>query len=249
MAAMSTHPGSQPTEPPLDIREKGGRREGVQQTSDRRLFMHLLAFGDCDDADAAARALEAAQLEGVVYADLNDPRGIAVLTLAERPDHFVTRVRSVLAKPPFSGYRFKPDFTMVGRTYAIGYEPELEDWLLQRPRRVVLGPNATWGIWYPLRRQGAFERLAPEERRQILGEHGKIGHRFGEAGHAQDIRLACFGLDRDDNDFVIGLIGKELHPLSACVEAMRGTRQTSQFMEKMGPFFVGRVVWQSALRV
>lgn len=248
MAAMSTHPGSQPTEQPLDIREKGGRREGVQQTSDRRLFMQLLAFGDCDDADGAARALESAQLEGVVYADLGDPRGIAVLTLSERPDHFVTRVRGVLAKPPFSGWRLKPELTMVGRTYAIGYEPELEDWLLQRPRRVVLGPDATWGIWYPLRRQGAFERLAPEERRQILGEHGRIGHRFGEAGHAQDIRLACFGLDREDNDFVIGLIGRELHPLSACVEAMRGTRQTSQFMEKMGPFFVGRTVWQSALR-
>lgn len=248
MAAMSSHPGSRPTEQPLDIREKGGRREGVQQTCDRRLFMQLLAFGDCDDADAAARALQSAQLEGVVYADLNDPRGIAVLTLSERPDHLVTRARGVLAKPPFSGWRLKPELTMVGRTYAIGYEPELEDWLLHRPRRVVLGPDAVWGIWYPLRRQGAFEGLAPEERRQILGEHGRIGHRFGEAGHAQDIRLACFGLDRNDNDFVIGLIGKELHPLSACVEAMRSTRQTSQYMEKMGPFLVGRTVWQSPLR-
>jgi chlorite dismutase len=44
---------------------------------------------------------------------------------------------------------------------------------------------------------------------------------------------------------VIGLIGKELFPLSACVQAMRKTRQTSSYIEKMGPFFVGRAVYQS----
>ncbi len=64
----------------------------------------------------------------------------------------------------------------------------------------------------------------------------------------QDIRLACFGLDHHDNDFVIGLLGRELVPLSACVQAMRGTRQTSQYMQQMGPFFIGRTLWQSPLR-
>jgi chlorite dismutase len=60
-----------------------------------------------------------------------------------------------------------------------------------------------------------------------------------------DVRLACFGLDRDDNDFVIGLIGKELHPLSAVVQAMRNTQQTSRYLDRLGPFFVGRAIWQS----
>ena len=58
------------------------------------------------------------------------------------------------------------------------------------------------------------------------------------------MRLACFGIDKMDNDFVIGLIGKELFPLSACVQAMRKTRQTSSFMQDMGPFFIGRAIWQ-----
>jgi len=58
------------------------------------------------------------------------------------------------------------------------------------------------------------------------------------------VRLACFGMDKNDNDFVIGLIGKELYPLSACVQAMRRTRQTSTLMEHMGPFFIGKAVWQ-----
>jgi chlorite dismutase len=55
------------------------------------------------------------------------------------------------------------------------------------------------------------------------------------------VRLACHGLDVADNDFVIGLIGKELHPLSHVVGAMRKTRQTAELMEQMGPFFVGHV--------
>ena len=41
---------------PLDIREKGGMRGGEQQTSDRRLFMQLLAFGNAGDtAEASPR--------------------------------------------------------------------------------------------------------------------------------------------------------------------------------------------------
>ena len=49
---------------------------------------------------------------------------------------------------------------------------------------------------------------------------------FGAADYAHDVRLACHGLDRDDNDFVIGLIGKDLFPLSAVVQSMRKTQQT-----------------------
>ena len=65
---------------------------------------------------------------------------------------------------------------------------------------------------------------------------------FGSADLAHDVRLACHGLDRDDNDFVIGLIGKELFPLSAVVQAMRRTQQTSLYLDRLGPFFVGRKV-------
>ena len=44
---------------------------------------------------------------------------------------------------------------------------------------------------------------------------------------------------------MVGLLGKELFPLSAIVQAMRKTQQTSLYLERLGPFFVGRVVWQS----
>jgi chlorite dismutase len=71
-------------------------------------------------------------------------------------------------------------------------------------------------------------------------------HAFGTSGFANDVRLACFGIDTNDNDFVIGLIGKELFPLSACVQAMRKTKQTAHYMQEMGPFFVGRAVLQQS---
>ena len=45
---------------------------------------------------------------------------------------------------------------------------------------------------------------------------------------------------------MIGLVGKDLHPLSHVVQAMRRTRQTSEFIAQMGPFFVGRAVFQHA---
>ena len=231
----------------LDLREKGGLRGGQPQTSDRRLFMQLLAFGRVRDMGALTRAVESAGFEGVLYKDVNDPQGVGLLTWHEDPDFFVSLLRAFFAESPFSDLAFKPEFTMLGRTYALGHEPDLEDWLLQKSRRAVLNPESPWAIWYPLRRTGEFSALPPEEQGPILAEHGRIGHAFGEAGYAQDVRLACFGLDPHDNDFVIGLVGARLFPLSACVQQMRRTRQTSRYIERMGPFFVGKAAWRSPI--
>ena len=68
----------------------------------------------------------------------------------------------------------------------------------------------------------------------MLAEHGGIGHAYGKAGYATDIRLAGHGLNKDDNDFIVGLLGKQLFPLSALVQHMRRTRQTSEFIQKNG---------------
>ena len=231
----------------LDIREKGGVRNGVQQVSDRRLFMQLLAFGDAEDTPPLIRALEAARIPGVLYADANDPRGVGLLTWSDAPDFFVGRLREFLQGAGFAPLTPKLEYTMLGRTYSLGHEPDLQDWLLEKPRRTVTNREWPWAVWYPLRRSGAFSALSPEEQTPILREHGKIGHAFGEAGYAQDVRLASFGLDKNDNDFVIGLIGAELFPLSACVQAMRKTKQTSQYIQQMGPFFVGKAIWQAQL--
>jgi len=225
-----------------DLSEKGGLKEGQPQRSDRRLFMQFLAFGGCSDAGAVVSHLANAADATVVYEDLNDPRGIAVLTVCEDPNVFLNRVRPRLTSGAMSGLSLKPEFTMFGRTYSLGYEPDLMEVLIDRPRRTVLNPDWPWAIWYPLRRSGAFAQLPADQQRTILAEHGQIGMTFGAADFAHDIRLACHGLDRDDNDFVIGLIGKDLYPLSAVVQAMRKTQQTSLYLDRLGPFFVGRKI-------
>jgi hypothetical protein len=242
------HPteGRRGPEPP-DLSEKGGMKDGQPQRSDVRLFMQFMAFDGCNESAPIADTLDRAKIPGVLYEDANDPRGIGLLTFSEDPDFFLDRVRPLFEDQPFHALVQKPEFTMLGRTYAIGYEPDLQDVLLQRPRRTVLNPLWKWGVWYPLRRSGKFAQLPPEEQRVILAEHGAIGMSFGAGDYAHDVRLACHGLDKADNDFIVGLVGKELFPLSAVVQAMRKTQQTALYLEHLGPFFVGRAVWQSAL--
>jgi len=175
---------------------------------------------------------------------MNVPRGFGLLTFSEQPLDFATRVRPIFSTPALGGIRFRPELSMLGRTYSTGYEADLEYWLLRRPRETVLNEAWPWAVWYPLRRSGEFERLEPREKGLILREHGTIGKAYGAQDLAHDVRLACHGLDANDNEFVIGLIGKQLHPLSHVVQAMRGTRQTSEYINQMGPFFVGRAAFR-----
>ena len=232
----------------VDVAEHGRSADGETTTLDRRLYMQLHAFGGARETSELIEALDSAGLEGVLYEDVNDPTGVALLTLSEQPEAFVSEYRAFLRGAPFGGLEPKPELTMLGRTYALGYEEDLEETLVERPRRRVLDPALTWAIWYPLRRAGSFEQLSRQEQNTILMEHGGIGMAFGRAGLGHDIRLACHGLDRADNDFVVGLLGPELHPLSIVVQRMRKTKQTSLHLERLGPFFVGKVAWQSRLQ-
>lgn len=229
----------------VDISEKGRSQDGSVISLNRRLYMQFLAFGAAQDTTLYASVLADTKIQGVLYEDLNDPNGLGLLTFSENPDDFLGKVRSFLRTQPFVGLQVKPEFTMFGRTYTIGYEDDLERVLIKRPIERITNPTLPWAVWYPVRRSGAFEQLPPDEQRTILMEHGGIGRAYGKADLAYDIRLACFGLDKNDNDFVIGLLGRELYPLSAIVERMRKTRQTSQYLTNLGPFFVGKVFWQS----
>jgi hypothetical protein len=231
----------------VDVLERGKDAEGNSIGLDRRLFMQLLAFGGCVDSGAVAAALAKASSDAsfALYEDLNDPDGIAILACHEEPGFFVGEWRQMLKQAPLADLQPKPEMTMFGRTYSLGYEQDLEETLIGRPRGKVVNPKLPWAIWYPLRRDGAFEQLPAEEQRTILMEHGGIGMAYGRAGLGTDIRLASHGLDKNDNDFTVALLGPNLAPLSKIVERMRKTKQTSQYLKSLGPFFVGKVVWQS----
>jgi hypothetical protein len=245
---MSSHETSTPSE--LDLSERGAPRDGQPQLLNQRLFMQLLAF---DTADAAgpgaaverlANALAATSLGAVIYDDVQVPTGIGLLTWTDNPNTLVDELRPVLAEAIVGqGLVQRTELTMLGRTYSTGYEDDLEFWMLRRPEETVTNPDWRWAVWYPLRRTGAFERLEGREKGAILREHAVIGRTYGTADLAHDVRLACHGLDSADNEFVVGLVGRELHPLSHVVQSMRSTRQTSEYIAQMGPFFVGRVAW------
>lgn len=244
--------------PTIDVHEYGGKKDGVKQSMNRRLFMQLLVFrvpagagaaGAGSAADALGGELVALlrsrAIPGVVYADTMDPRSVGLLTWGEDPARFVREVRPLFSEPLLAGVELRDDYAMLGRTYGTGHEPELEWTLLRRPIENVTNDAYPWHVWYPLRRKGTFSKLEPIDQSHILREHAALGIAYGQQELATDVRLACHGIDAGDNEFVIGLVGRDLHPLSHLVQSMRKTRQTSEFIDKMGPFFVGYVLGSS----
>lgn len=228
------------------ISERGMGPDGKPVYSDRRLFVQFLAYGRCPNAPALVPTLAEAGVRGALYADINDPLGIGLVVAHEDPGFFIGPLRDALQGPAFKDLAQKPEFTMLGRTYTIGYETDLDHVLVNRPLQRMVNPEWPWAVWYPLKRKGAFAKLPEKEQKEVLMEHGMIGNAFGQANYGHDIRLACHGLDKNDNDFVVGLLGPELYPLSAIVQTMRSTKQTSTYLERLGPFFIGKAVWQSS---
>lgn len=231
--------------PVVDVLERGAPKDGKPQELNRRLFMQLLVLEDRSGPESVVpgrvrESIERKNVGVVIYEDVNDPWSFGVLTWSEDPAAFTDVVRPVLLE--HRALRLRPEMTMLGRTYSTGYEQELLYWMVERPIATVTNHAWPWAVWYPLRRSGAFAKLDPREQGSILREHGTIGRAYGAQDLAHDIRLASHGLDTHDNDFVIGLIGANLHPLSHVVQSMRKTRQTSEFITQMGPFFVGRMM-------
>lgn len=226
----------------IDLSEKGRGATGIQLSLDKRLFMQFMVFRG--QRDIMIEQLNSKSIQAVVYQDVNDASSFGVMVYCQEPSYIIDRFQPLLSTLSGASLVQNHDYTMMGRTYSIGYENDLEDILIQRPVSRICNPETPWAVYYPVRRNGSFEQQPKSEQRKMLMEHGGIGHAFGKAGFATDIRLAGHGLNKDDNDFIIGLLGKELFPLSALVQRMRRTRQTAEFIDSMGPFFVGRAVWQ-----
>lgn len=234
---MKSEKNTTPKPETLDIREIGYPIDGEPQYSNRRLYFQLHVFDN--DIDAIHEHLIESSLNSVLYDDLNNPSGIGILLMCEDPSDLQNESIELIRLTDKLSYR--ADMTMLGRTYSSGREPDLEEWLITKPMSNALNPDFTWAIWYPLRRRPEFYQLDPRERGRILGEHAMLGRSYAERGYAKDIRLSCFGLNTHDNEFIIGLVGSELYPLSRLIQDMRKTEQTTKYIDSLGPFFIGRV--------
>ena len=231
---------------PLDLREVGAPIDGKAQVNDIRLFFQLHVFSHIYYPDIFIERIQRSTYSppnAVFYDDLNNPTGFGVLLIAQDPASLMEQ--SLILKDMQLGYgpeiSYRPEMTMIGRTYSSGREPNLEEWLINKPIKNVFNPKFPWAIWYPLRRKPEFYQLEQRERGRILGEHAMLGRSYAAGGYASDIRLACFGLDTNDNEFLIGLVGPELYPLSRLIQDMRQTEQTTKYIESLGPFFIGKV--------
>lgn len=239
---MNTERKRPPRPEPVDLREFGAPIDGKPQFSDQRLYFQLHVFKRWfTKPSEIERILRANNLDAVIYEDLNHPTGIGILLITEDPARLIKVSRSLAETSFVVDFLPRPEMTMTGRTYSSGREPDLEEWLINKPLQNALNPDFPWAIWYPLRRNPEFYRLEQSERGRILGEHAMLGRSYAAGGHASDIRLACFGLDTNDNEFVIGLVGPELYPLSRLIQDMRQTEQTTKYIESLGPFFIGKV--------
>lgn len=193
----------------IDLSEKGRGADGQPVTLNRRLFMQFMAFRN-GNPESLAQQFEQLSAQAVIYQDLHDATGFGIMTFCEDPGYIVDQIQPILRSQNQLEYR--EEFTMLGRTYAIGYESDLEDVLIHRSIKRVCDPATPWAVYYPVRRSGLFERQSREEQRKMLAEHGGIGHAYGKAGFATDIRLAAHGLNKDDNDFIVGLLGAKTIP-------------------------------------
>src|SRR4051812_5678732 len=140
--------------PAIDVNEYGGKKDGVRQSTNRRLFMQLLVFrtnaGTPARADAVGADLLALlrerKIPGVVYADTMDPRSLGLLTWGEDPARFVRDVRPLFGEPLLANVELRHDFGMLGRSYATGHEPELEWTLLRRPIENATNEAYPWHV-------------------------------------------------------------------------------------------------------
>ena len=106
---------------------------------------------------------------------------------------------------------------------------------LDRCQEILVEARWPNGVTCPTCGGTRVSYLATQKRWQCYGKHPRrqFSVKVGTIFEDSPIKL-------DKWFTAIWLIGPALHPLSAIVERMRKTKQTSLYLEKLGPFFIGR---------
>ena len=74
-------------EGPPDLLEHGAPIKGQAQSLDARLFVQLQVFTGCLDVLPVVDAVSQSGLVAAVYTNLNDPRGVGVVAMDEKPNY------------------------------------------------------------------------------------------------------------------------------------------------------------------
>ena len=238
-----------PHVPPPKLREVGAvNMEGERQFATKRLYMQLrvLDIKSSESVDQFIQDLKSllSSIPCVLYRDSSSAGSIGLLVWADDPSLFTDALFDALTDTRIAGrFTERTGWTMFGKTYSNGHEKDLQEYLFKKPIRNVCKDEWEWALWYPLRRRGPFYVQPAADQCRMLLHHAAIGKAFSDVGAAHDVRLKSFGIDGKDNEYVVGIIGDNLHCLSRVVEEMRKTRHTAEFLESLGPFFVGKKIW------
>ena len=245
-----------PTVPAPELREVGAAgADGERQYMEKRLYMQVRIL-DLDLSktemkifqDSLKNLISTHNMPAVLYADASSSNSLGLLSWSEDPSFFTDVVNAVLSDASVAPlFVERAGWTMFGKTYSNGHEKDLSEYLFKKPIRNATKEDWDWAIWYPLRRKGPFYVQPPADQCKMLLHHAAIGKAFSELNAAHDIRLKSFGIDGKDNEYIVGILGDDLHSLSRVVEEMRKTRHTAEFLESLGPFFVGKKIWTNLL--
>ena len=134
----------------VDLRERGRDEAGRTLYLDARLYMQLQVFTGCHDMDPIIRICRRSGLCGALYADVLDPYGFGLLALSTDAEYFVTELRILFGMASFATLNRKPEHTLFGRTYAIGYESDLEEVPAQAPAAPCSQPCMAMGALVPV---------------------------------------------------------------------------------------------------
>jgi len=211
--------------------------------SDNTLFLQLQVF-DIEPAagpramvSALSRRLREKRIDGVIYGDANDHRGIGLLTWATNPGDILDNVHALLGGKRFSALTPRPGWVMFGR---VGSDQPYGTTV-----ETLLNGSQSWAVWYPVRNKPEWGSLDAGSQQSVHDEHIEAAKSFIAEGRVSYARLACHGLDPEDNDYISYMAAADLGDISSLAEAIRGTAQVSTHTDKMGPVFVGRKIWQN----
>ncbi len=184
-----------------------------------------------------AAALDRSGVSGVLYEDVNDPRGDRAADV-QRGSRRVRRSRAAAAES-----------AAVRRAHAEARVHDARPHLLDRLRagsegsRCSIGRDERCSIRTGSGRSGircAGAAGLRSCRRRSSGSFSpstaRSGCRSAPATTRTTSASPATGSTRRTTTSSIGLIGKDLFPLSAIVQTMRTTQQTSLYLERLGPF-------------
>lgn len=88
----------------------------------------------------------------------------------------------------------------------------------QQEQSLFSGERSAYLVVYPFTKSAEWYQLPHEKRQQVMNEHMKVGHRFGQVR-----QLLAYSFGVDDMDFLVAYETDDLEAFGELVRELRGT--------------------------